>query len=74
MICIKFHFVVISFQVDDELCCLCGIQCNMRSVYHPQSNGLDERFNQTLQEQLLKFVEFEQNSWDKYLDAIIFSY
>ncbi|KAL5505415.1 hypothetical protein EMCRGX_G006842 [Ephydatia muelleri] len=39
--------------VNDELCRLCGIQCNMTSAYHPQSNGLDERFNQTLQRQLL---------------------
>eukprot|EP00731_Ephydatia_muelleri_P022608 Em0015g191a len=49
-------------------------QCNMTSAYHPQSNGLDERFNQTLQRQLLKFVESEQNSWDQFLDAILFSY
>ncbi|KAL5477394.1 hypothetical protein EMCRGX_G024189 [Ephydatia muelleri] len=61
-------------QVNDELCRLCGIQCNMTSAYHPQSNGLDERFNQTLQRQLLKFVESEQNSWDQFLDAILFSY
>ncbi|KAL5517173.1 hypothetical protein EMCRGX_G002666 [Ephydatia muelleri] len=60
--------------VNDELCRLCGIQCNMTSAYHPQSNGLDERFNQTLQRQLLKFVESEQNSWDQFLDAILFSY
>eukprot|EP00731_Ephydatia_muelleri_P010481 Em0005g1067a len=58
-------------QVDDELCRLCGIQCNMTSAYHPQSNGLDERFNQTLQRQLLKFVESEQNSWDQFLDALV---
>ena len=51
--------------MNDELCHLCGVQCNMTSAYHPQSNGLDERFNQTLQPH-----ESEQNSWDEYLDAI----
>ena len=60
--------------MNNELCRLCGVQCNMTSAYHPQSNGLDERFNQTLQRQLLKFVESEQNSWDQCLDAILFSY
>ena len=60
--------------MNDELCRLCGIQCNMTSAYHPQSKGLDERFNQTLQRQLLKFVESEQNSCDQFLDAILFSY
>ena len=66
--------MVILFLVNDELCRLCGIQCNMTSAYHPQSKGLDERFNQTLQRQLLKFVESEQNSCDQFLDAILFSY
>ena len=56
----------IVFQVNDELCRLCRIQCNMTSAYHPQSNGLDERFDQTLQRQLLKFIESEQNSWDNF--------
>ena len=58
----------------DELCKLSGIKCNITSAYHPQSNGLDERFNQTLQRQLLKFVDSEPEQWDLYLDAILFSY
>lgn len=47
---------------------------NITSAYHPQSNGLDERFNQTLQRQLLKFIGSEQNQWDLYLESILFSY
>lgn len=61
-------------QINDELCRLTGVKCNLTSAYHPQSNGLDERFNQTLQRQLLKFVETEQNQWDLFLDSILFSY
>lgn len=60
--------------MNDELCRLTGVQCNLTSAYHPQSNGLDERFNQTLQRQLLKFIDTEQTDWDLYLDAILFSY
>ena len=56
------------------LCQLMGVQCNITSVYHPQSNWLDERFNQTLQRQLLKFVGEERTNWDFYLDGILFSY
>ena len=51
-----------------------GVQCNITSAYHPQSNGLDERFNQTLQRQLLKYVNDEQKDWDLHLDAVLFSY
>ena len=61
-------------KVNDELCRWAGVQCNITSAYHPQSNELDERFNQTLQRQLLKFVDKEQKDWDVYLDAILFSY
>ncbi len=46
-----------------------GVKCNITSAYHHQSNGLDERFNQALQRQLLKYVNEEQNEWDLYLDA-----
>ncbi len=51
-----------------------GVDCHVTSAYHPQSNGLDERFNQTLQRQLLKFVEDEQHTWDLYLESILFAY
>ena len=51
-----------------------GVQCNITSAYHPQSNGLDERLNQTLQRQLLKYVNDEQTDWDLHLDAVLFSY
>ena len=51
-----------------------GVQCNITSAYHPQSNGLDQRFNQMLQRQLLKYVDVDQSTWDLFLDAILFSY
>ena len=46
-------------KVNDELCRFTGlgVQCNLTSAHNPQSNGLDEWFNQTLQRQLLKFVD-----------------
>ena len=60
--------------MNEELCRLTGVNNNLSSAYHPQSNELDERFNQTLQKQPLKFVDREQNEWDLYLDTILFSY
>ena len=35
---------------------------------------MDERFNQTLQRQLIKVIKDEQDQWDLFLDAVLFSY
>lgn len=60
--------------VDERLCQLTGVKHHVTSAYHPQSNGLTERFNQTLQTALLKFVSESQNDWDDHLPAILFAY
>ena len=46
----------------------------MTSAYHPQSNGLTERFNQTLSNCILTKVNVEEMNWDELLDPILFSY
>ena len=50
------------------------MKCYLTSAYHSQSNVHDESFNQTLQRQLLKFVNSAQDNWDLYIDSILFSY
>lgn len=44
------------------------------SAYHPQTNELVERFNQTLQRSLVKLVNDNQNDWDELLDGVLFAY
>ena len=39
-----------------------------------QANGLDERFNQTLQSMLVKFVAEKQKHWEDFLDTCTFAY
>lgn len=36
-------------EVNKELTGLMGIDHRLTTAYHPQANGLDERFNQTIQ-------------------------
>ena len=41
---------------------------------HTQGNGLDEQFNQMLQNMLVKLVHNSKNEWDNYVDASIYAY
>lgn len=44
------------------------------TAYHPESQGLVERFNQTLQKMLVKTCSSGQDDWDEYLDEMLFAY
>ena len=44
------------------------------SPYHPQTDGLVERFNQTLKAMIRKMTYSEGRSWDQLLPYVLFSY
>ena len=45
-----------------------------KSAYHPQTDGLVERFNQTLKAMLKKTATEEGKDWDKLLPYLLFAY
>ena len=51
----------------------CYIEHRHSSPNHPQTNGLVERFNQTLHQALLKSVK-GQSDWDQHLNKVLFGY
>ena len=51
-----------------------GVQSIWTSSYHPQTDGLVERFNGTLQNMLRKFATVERGSWDQLLSFLLFAY
>ena len=61
-------------QLNQDLFRLAGIEQRISSVYHPQSNGLDEWSNQTFSRAIVKYVNDEQDDWDEQLQCILFSY
>ncbi len=56
-----------------ELYELLGIKSIRTSVYHPQTDGLVERFNRTLKTMIRKFVHEDAKNWDKWLEPLLFA-
>jgi len=46
----------------------------MSTPYHPQTNGLTERFNKTLAGMLAMYVSEKQQEWDEYIPFAVFAY
>ena len=44
------------------------------TAYHPQTDGLVERFNRTLTDMLAKTVEKSGRDWDQHLPHVLFAY
>ena len=60
-------------KLNDTLSSRFGIERLVTSAYHPQTNGLDERTNQTLKDRLGKMVNEHQDDWEDYLEEVAYS-
>ena len=57
-----------------KLCNLLDIKHQLASPYHSQTNGLTERFNNTLCQSLAKTAEEHGAEWDRYVAPTLFAY
>ena len=57
-----------------EVCLLMNTRRLHTTSYHPQTDGLVERFNGTLAEGLSMYVSTHQKDWDNHLPMILFAY
>ena len=61
-------------QLMEAMAKLIGYNHIFSSVYHPQTNGMVERFNATFVPQIAKLQDRENNNWDEFLAPVVFAY
>ena len=57
-----------------EVCKVLGVKKVNTTAYHPQTDGLVERFNRTLTSMLAKRVKRIGEDWDQHLPYVLFAY
>lgn len=65
---------VFMSEMVTELMKIMGVVSRFTTAYHPQCNGLTERFNKTLAEMLSIFTAADQTDWDVFLPHVTFAY
>ena len=58
-------------KLMQELCLLCGAHKTRTTPYHPESDGMVERFNRTLLMMLAMFTGENRDDWDDLLPAVM---
>ena len=61
-------------SIVKEVCKLMNTRKANTTAYHPQTDGLVERFNGTLAEGLSMYVSGNQKDWDRHLPLVLFAY
>ncbi len=61
-------------ELIKRICTLLDIKKPRISPYHPQSDGMIERYIRTLQSMLSTAVDEDQNSWDLQLPLLMLAY
>ncbi|KAG5886025.1 hypothetical protein JTB14_023666 [Gonioctena quinquepunctata] len=57
-----------------EICLLLNIRKTRTTALHPQSDGMVERMNRTINRHLSKVVSDHQRDWDQYLHLFLMAY
>ena len=61
-------------KIMQELCLLCGSHKTRTTPYHPESDGMVERFNRTLLMMLAMFAGKNREDWEDLLPAVMMAY
>ena len=61
-------------QIFQEMCALLNIEKTRTTSRRPQSDGMVERFNRSLETMLTMYVEQRQTKWDEHLPYVMLAY
>ena len=61
-------------KVFRQCCELLGVHQTRTTPLHPQSDGMVERFNRTLADELAKYCSSDQQDWDLWLPFTLMAY
>ena len=61
-------------EVTQEVFRLLSVDHVTSSIYHPQANGLVEKWNATLKSMLRKLCAERPTDWDRYIEPALFAY
>ena len=61
-------------KLVQEICDLFAVKKVNTTAYHPQTDGLTERFNHTLCSMLSMYVSKHQRDWDRFIPFALFAY
>ena len=61
-------------QIFSEMCAVLQIHKTRTTPYHPQSDGMVERFNKTLATMLSAYVNEHHSDWDEHLPFVLMAY
>ena len=56
------------------VCKLLGMHKTQTTPLHPQSDGMVERFNRTIENQLAAYVAENQRDWDQHIPMLLLAY
>ena len=66
--------VQFAAELFQEWCKLLGIESHMTTAYHPQADGQTERVNQSLEQYLRCYVDYNLDDWAELLPVAEFAY
>ena len=58
-------------QLVQHVSLVCGVERKVTAAYHPRTNGLTERFNQSMVNALRKHAAMNPEDWDQWLPYIL---